>query len=1352
MDNTLTLKFKEEGCDDESNIHSKKCNKLLLKKELLERNHLKENPDENISLYPDLNDPNFNIKIASRKEFNDYKYDGALHDIKTRAEELSNVPFELAPHQMFIKNYLSFQTPYNSLLLFHQLGTGKTCSAIGVTEEMRNYLKDVGITKRIIIVASPNVQENFKLQLFDERKLKQVNGLWKMDGCLGDKFIREINPTNVKDIPKEKIISQIKSLIDKSYLFRGYEGFSNFINKVSDVENPNITQDQVIRNLKNEFSNRLIVIDEVHNIRTTQDNANKKIAEQLLKIVKHVENIRLLLLSATPMYNSVREIVWLLNLMNINDRRGKVDIKDIFDNKGNFKKNGEELLRRKTTGYVSYVRGENPYTFPFRIYPNIFSPVHSFLKNNYPSYQMNGKYIPSKERIQSLKKTIYLSDISHYQNQVYKIMINKIKQQILNSQQQGQQGERAETMFEKLDSFNYTVLQYPLESLIMTYPLEGVDEYVSKLDEIRKEKPEVEDLSDKSEENDDEEMILPGGFEEDEINFDLKDDIQSSQQFSPKRKRCPNGSRFNKEKEECVTIQLKNSESENNFNDNEPEFTPKAEILVNIEDEPEVMVELTNRPSSEASIQSEEYDELQKGGEESDEETENNYLDTSSLTGKKGLNRVMNFVDTMNPPLKGKFSYKSTTKYGKIFSPEEIGKYSTKIKAVSDSIMNSKGIILIYSQWLDSGLIPMALALEELGFTRANGSCLFETPPSEPIDSLTLKQKEENQGSGFTQAKYALISGDVRLSPNNNEEIKLLTNSNNLNGKNVKVVLISKAASEGIDLKNIRQVHILEPWYTMSRIEQIIGRAVRSFSHQNLPFEDRNVEIFLHGTILKDKESEAADLYIYRLAEYKARQIGEVTRILKESAVDCLLNTEQNNFTEEQMNMKIQQRLSDGRILESFKVGDMPYSSMCDYMENCSIKCVPEKSINDNDINHSTYDEGFISINSEKIVQKIKNLMKEEFFYKKSDLMAKINHPRVYPHVEIYSALTHLISDVTEILVDKYNRQGKLINIGEYYLFQPLELTNKNASIFDRSVPIDYKPSSIKLISSKNNDKIPKEFSNQDESNFSLKDKTSNKQEIVEESVSENGKKIVNEIKENYETMLEFVEQQNIPRNEKNYYKHMGISLKKIKDLLKIDPTLLYIYVIEHAIETLPYDKKLQLLNYVTNLNTVEPNTLDFKIKVYFDKYIIIEKYLTSIVLYENNNRHVLIYDKRNGLWKDAEPEDVRDLSKAISEKYTVNTGRFNKYLGLIANQVFKLKDSTNSRSHGTTCQQTTKSKNLVVLNNLVEADVFTKESIKPLTDIGVCCIQEILLRYFNDSKPEKIWFVNEDTAKMYNL
>ena len=64
--------------------------------------------------------------------------------------------FTLLPHQTFIGNFLSFQTPYNNLLLYHGLGTGKTCSAITVCEEMREYMKQMDINQRIIIVASPN--------------------------------------------------------------------------------------------------------------------------------------------------------------------------------------------------------------------------------------------------------------------------------------------------------------------------------------------------------------------------------------------------------------------------------------------------------------------------------------------------------------------------------------------------------------------------------------------------------------------------------------------------------------------------------------------------------------------------------------------------------------------------------------------------------------------------------------------------------------------------------------------------------------------------------------------------------------------------------------------------------------------------------------------------------------------------------------------------------------------------------------------------------------------------------------------------------------------------------------------
>jgi len=81
---------------------------------------------EDKDLYPSLNDPEFSAKIYQRREFADTKYDGEIKDIKKQANELCNAPFELMPHQLFVRNFLSFQTPYNSLLLYHGLGSGKT--------------------------------------------------------------------------------------------------------------------------------------------------------------------------------------------------------------------------------------------------------------------------------------------------------------------------------------------------------------------------------------------------------------------------------------------------------------------------------------------------------------------------------------------------------------------------------------------------------------------------------------------------------------------------------------------------------------------------------------------------------------------------------------------------------------------------------------------------------------------------------------------------------------------------------------------------------------------------------------------------------------------------------------------------------------------------------------------------------------------------------------------------------------------------------------------------------------------------------------------------------------------------
>ena len=1376
MSYELKQEYELNQCDNPENQYSKECNTFLLKKELAEYNYLTENTDENESLYPSLDDPNFIVKIAEKKEFNDTKYDGDIYqDIQKRADMLGNAEFELAPHQLFVKNFLSSQTPYNSLLLYHQLGTGKTCSAIGICEEMRSYLKQVGIQKRIIIVASPNVQDNFRLQLFDERKLKLVDGLWNIRACTGNNLIKEINPMNMKNMPKEKVISQINTLINTSYLFLGYDGFANYITKILNFNSEKPNPAQAIRNLRAEFNGRLIVIDEIHNIRISEDNENKKVALYLMKLVKSVDNLRLLLLSATPMYNTYREIIWLLNLMNANDRRGQIDIKNVFDKMGNFKPGGEELLIRKATGYISYIRGENPYTFPFRVFPNIFSPANTFMDRVYPTYQMNGKIITKEGAIQILKEQLYTTNIGTYQSMVYKVVIDGLRKRKPVAINQFGESRKMPT-FENMETFGYTMLQLPIESLNMVYPMDGLEEFAERVQPIER-------YSDGSVE----EIVIAPDLVVEPVIIPAPIVEEENEVITIKVKRCPNGTRRNPKTKACeknkpkperivqeedIIIErepiedgpfIMNAEQVNPEPIEDLELVPQVDItnlassensipdaLIEEPQELDVDVDITAEPSSENSIAS-------TGGDSSSVSSNpegNDYINYHDLTGKKGLSRVMSFVDKSSPPEKGSYAYK-TEKFGRIFAPNEIGKYSSKIKNICDIILKSEGIILVYSQYIDAGLIPFALALEELGFTRNGGASLFKDAPTSPIDSITM-QPRNTAGGNFSPAKYAMITGDPRISPDNQAEVNAITNDNNKDGTKIKVILISRAGSEGVDFKFIRQVHILDPWYTMNRIEQIIGRGVRSFSHKDLPFEKRNVEIYLHGTILPDNKEEAADLYVYRVAEYKAVQMGRVARILKETAVDCLLNNDQVNFTQENMNINVRQVLSDGQVIEAFPVGDMPYSATCDYMENCEFKCKPFKNIEPDDINNDTYSESFITMNNDKLIQKVKELMKEKFFYKKQELLSKINTPKPYPYVQIYAALTQLIEDGSEVIVDKYGRSGYLVNIDEYYLFQPSELNSANSSVFDRSVPIDYKHN---MINFELNAEIAKKESPQATTLVERELQLSvDMDKKVEKDVKTND--LITLCQAEYDLALSFISAERVPRGDDNWYKHCGVVMGRLmKEYPDITLEELKGYLIDHILDLLLYEDKLQLLNYITKLQIVDETSFEYKIKSYFDRHIIKGAGLTGIIMYNKDDRKLLILNA-DDMWVDAEREDQKDLVDAIKEKYTINTSQFNQYVGFIGYEttnkylVFKVKDLLAKRTLGARCDQATKAKNLVLLNKIVGIDdKYTKDNIKPLTDSSVCCLQELIMRHYSSrEKNGKIWFLDHTNAKLHNF
>ena len=1442
--------------EDLNNPFSKDFNKLLLKKELLEREMTLHDigilPDDDgddprsaaaaaEGLYPTLNDPNFNTKIALRKEFFDTKMDvDNTKNVEEEAEILCNAQIELAPNQQFVRNFLSVETPYNSLLLYHGLGTGKTCSAISVAEEMRDYMKQMGITQQIIVIASPNVQENFRLQLFDERELREIEpGVWNIRACTGNKFIKEINPMNMKGLTRDKIIKQIRRLISSHYLFFGYNEFANYAR--THASSIGISQDDAViqevrrkgaagagpagagaaaaskkgrksaadiakaeemltlaietlsvTKLRKLFANTLIIIDEVHNIRITDDNRDKRVAKILFQIVQKVNNVRLLLLSGTPMYNSYKEIVWLINLMNLNDRRATIDIADVFDERGNFRLDedgreiGKDLLIRKATGYVSFVRGENPYTFPYRIYPREHSPEFSLLAQligggvggvggGYPRTQLNGRHID--QPIEHID--VYMTQVGDIQEAAYRFIINDMKAM-----------------------------------------------YIYKKTAMVRRKKAAE--------------VAAASAAEESGKAKGKRKAKGSATAAAAAAAAIN---------ETTVVESADFPSFENMDTIGYAAVQKPLEALNIVYPHPSLIEYINDPNDE--------------------------FDIAACIGKEGLRHVMSYEEVGNPPMRLNFEYRpeftrafklpsgeTTTKSSaRIFAPENIGRYSAKIKNICDKIISSDGIILVYSQYIDGGVVPIALALEECGFTRysaqGGNSSFFRSKPTGSIDAITMLPQRQHQAQfpsqPFRPARYSVITGDPTISPDNLHELKALTDENNTNGENVKVVIISVAGSEGLDFKNIRQVHILEPWYNMNLLEQIIGRAIRNCSHKRLPFSRRNVELYLYGTRLTNPDIEAIDLYLYRLSEFKAVKIGAVSRVLRTSAVDCLLNVQHNTQTAAQLNQVVQQNLSSRKQI-NYQVGARPYSALCDYMERCEYVCRPTFSngrpiqeqndlygMDDDsdididadanegadagrrprgDIRIDTFNEKFMSMNLDKIIHKIRELYKDAFFYKKTGpngIIAHVNAVRQYPVAQINLALTQMVTDMNEYVNDKYGRLGRIINVGDYYLFQPVELTDKRISIHERSQPVPYKHTAIEYPLQKDitedylgilpkqaasgtvvpNKKVVQKLAaaaaaaaatEAEEAPAPLSsaivpvmDTGASAAPPVEDLGADEVDEMITTLFNTFETCKTVHEKPTKEQDEWYYYCGKVINQISQTEEFQTSREELHELVIANLLEHMLFEGSLNLLNYLYKKNNYSMNTgsgvgVGIQLLTPFERMLL--QYYSQQVIHRPlvgrraaaaaaaaaetkpspEDKGMLLFDKKKKElfalvvlryetreWTAAEPEDERDFELLLGKIQTEQIRSMNMIIGFISlfkmeYLVFKVKVMSKKRDKGARCDQSGKTDAITIINTILSMNPATQgdeyklttENTKQRTQRELCVFQEFLLRTFH--------------------
>jgi len=325
--------------------------------------------------YPDVDDPDFQLKIYKKREFYYHTIPKreklkSYEDITKYRDDTCKGDFKLREQQIIPTNFLSPDTPYRGLLVMHGTGTGKTCTAISIAEQFKEQVIKYN-TKIYVLTSGPNIKENFKSELLfctGETYLKNKEILEQM--TTGDKE-RERKIAIYNALQYYKILSYktfYKKVLGEKIAEKKIVGTEKIKTSYKKTDEGDFEREIVIDRITN-LDNTILIIDEAHNM------TGNEYGEAVKKIIKNSKNLRIVLLSATPMKNLADDIIDLLNFLRPADDLIKRDL--IFTSEKNytmkFKPGGEDYLRRMASGYISFFRGNIPFTFANRVDKGVVS-------------------------------------------------------------------------------------------------------------------------------------------------------------------------------------------------------------------------------------------------------------------------------------------------------------------------------------------------------------------------------------------------------------------------------------------------------------------------------------------------------------------------------------------------------------------------------------------------------------------------------------------------------------------------------------------------------------------------------------------------------------------------------------------------------------------------------------------------------------------------------------------------------------------------------------------------------------------------------------------------------------------
>lgn len=299
------------------------------------------------------------------KNFIKYKYPHVK--LENKCEDKPDTSVTFTPTQDFIRNYFTPKTEQKGMLLFHSVGSGKTCTAIATATS--SFEKE-GYT--ILWVTRHTLKSDIWKNMF-----KQI--------CHA-KFIEEN-----RKFPA-KVGAPMRQLSDNWIEPMSYKQFSNMLLKKNKfykaITDKNGTSDPLKKTL--------LIIDEAHKLYTTTgpvaERPRMNIFEEMIsKSYKNSgeDSVRVLLMTATPWGEDSMEMVKLLNLL----RKDKLDTdfddfaKSYLDAKGYFTAKGKKEFQDEIAGYISYInRSQDARNF-----------AHPVLESVYVQASNNEERKPTKE-------------------------------------------------------------------------------------------------------------------------------------------------------------------------------------------------------------------------------------------------------------------------------------------------------------------------------------------------------------------------------------------------------------------------------------------------------------------------------------------------------------------------------------------------------------------------------------------------------------------------------------------------------------------------------------------------------------------------------------------------------------------------------------------------------------------------------------------------------------------------------------------------------------------------------------------------------------------------------------------